>query len=435
MRIHKHMNNDELIFIHKGEGALTLDEQSIEVKTGDVAYVPRGTWHGLDNTGQENLLMVFQYSQPANVFAKQRCFITKGLIQPKVRTTRKKSLNLILIVISFLSNQSLMKQLIKKYINRLTDNVAHKIISESTGNASFADNVAFRIASETILKNTTSANTPDEIFYGISDDFWFWLNTEGVRKNSMLRNILPEVPSEYVQEMFTGAHGDKSLWEGFCYYKIFKEQYQKYKGDISLVYNILDFGCGWGRIIRFFMKDIKVSKIWGCDPVEEMIKICKEQNKSCNFETINTYPPTSFQDNSFYLIYSYSVFSHLSEDLHLRLVSEIKRILRPGGIYMTTTRNREFIEACSRMRERKDLATLNPGPRSSSTAFPDTERSLSVFDQGLYCHHSFNDKNWPYWGETAIPKKYVLDHWTGTFTFLDFLDESWQNVIIVQKPL
>jgi mannose-6-phosphate isomerase-like protein (cupin superfamily) len=62
MRIHKHLNNDELIFIHKGEGTLTLDEESIDVKTGDVVFVPRGTWHGLDNTGKENLLMVFQYS-------------------------------------------------------------------------------------------------------------------------------------------------------------------------------------------------------------------------------------------------------------------------------------------------------------------------------------------------------------------------------------
>ena len=62
MRVHKHLNNDELIFIHKGKGTLTLDETSVEVKTGDVVFVPRGTWHGLDNTGKENLLMVFQYS-------------------------------------------------------------------------------------------------------------------------------------------------------------------------------------------------------------------------------------------------------------------------------------------------------------------------------------------------------------------------------------
>jgi len=76
MRIHKHLNNDELIFIHKGEGMLTLDEQSIQVKTGDVVFVPRGTWHGLDNTGKENLLMVFQYS-PAGF---EEYFIENGTL-------------------------------------------------------------------------------------------------------------------------------------------------------------------------------------------------------------------------------------------------------------------------------------------------------------------------------------------------------------------
>src|SRR5215218_3527144 len=49
MRIHKHLNNDELIFIHQGEGTLTLGEEVVEVKTGDVVFVPGDTWHGLDN--------------------------------------------------------------------------------------------------------------------------------------------------------------------------------------------------------------------------------------------------------------------------------------------------------------------------------------------------------------------------------------------------
>src|SRR6188768_940392 len=76
MRVHKHLNNDELIFIHKGEGALTLDDKSIPVKTGDVAFVPRGTWHGLDNTGKENLTMIFQYS-PAGF---EEYFIENGTL-------------------------------------------------------------------------------------------------------------------------------------------------------------------------------------------------------------------------------------------------------------------------------------------------------------------------------------------------------------------
>jgi len=76
MRIHKHLNNDELVFIHKGEGRMTLDDQSIEVKTGDVVFVPRGTWHGLDNTGKENLIMIFQYT-PAGF---EEYFIENGTL-------------------------------------------------------------------------------------------------------------------------------------------------------------------------------------------------------------------------------------------------------------------------------------------------------------------------------------------------------------------
>jgi quercetin dioxygenase-like cupin family protein len=74
MRVHKHLYNDELIFIHRGEGTLTLDEELIEVKTGDVVFVPRGIWHGLDNTGKENLQMAFQYS-PAGF---EQYFIENG---------------------------------------------------------------------------------------------------------------------------------------------------------------------------------------------------------------------------------------------------------------------------------------------------------------------------------------------------------------------
>lgn len=76
MRVHKHLNNDELIFIHGGEGTLTIDEETIEVKTGDVVFVPRGTWHGLDNTGKEVLQMVFQYS-PAGF---EEYFIENGTL-------------------------------------------------------------------------------------------------------------------------------------------------------------------------------------------------------------------------------------------------------------------------------------------------------------------------------------------------------------------
>ena len=60
--IHKHSNEDELIFVHKGTGIFTLDEKEYNVGPGAVAFVPRGVWHGLKNTGTEHIEMRFAYT-------------------------------------------------------------------------------------------------------------------------------------------------------------------------------------------------------------------------------------------------------------------------------------------------------------------------------------------------------------------------------------
>lgn len=74
MRVHKHLKNDELILIQKGRGKLTLDEETFDVEAGDIAFIPRGVWHGLDNTGIDDLSMIFQYT-PAGF---EQYFIENG---------------------------------------------------------------------------------------------------------------------------------------------------------------------------------------------------------------------------------------------------------------------------------------------------------------------------------------------------------------------
>ena len=60
--VHKHLNEDELIFLHKGTGLFTLGEKQYPVTEGAVAVVPKGAWHGLQNTGTENIEMRFAYT-------------------------------------------------------------------------------------------------------------------------------------------------------------------------------------------------------------------------------------------------------------------------------------------------------------------------------------------------------------------------------------
>ena len=60
--IHKHLNEDEIIFIHKGKGVLTLGEREYSFTEDLVAMVPKGAWHGITNTGTDHIEMRFAYS-------------------------------------------------------------------------------------------------------------------------------------------------------------------------------------------------------------------------------------------------------------------------------------------------------------------------------------------------------------------------------------
>lgn len=60
--IHKHLYNDEIFFFHKGSGNFILDDKEFSVTEGSTAFVSRGVWHGLKNTGNEPMILTFSFS-------------------------------------------------------------------------------------------------------------------------------------------------------------------------------------------------------------------------------------------------------------------------------------------------------------------------------------------------------------------------------------
>jgi SAM-dependent methyltransferase len=319
-----------------------------------------------------------------------------------------------------------LSKLIERTRKRLSDPLKRQI-----------KNIAYRARLMLLTSGSNLPQEPHDLFRGIGDGFWFWLNTEGCRISPTLRNILPTMPEEDVQLRFTGDKGDAVMSDGFATYRLFRNLYEHHVGPIAHCENILDFGCGWGRIIRFFLKDIEPSRLLGVDPVEEMVALCKQQNRWCVFERIPNVPPSHLKENTFEWIYSFSVFSHLSEEMHNKVLAELSRLLKPGGLLVVTTRGREFIEACAAMRKHVDLSSLHPGPRSSAGAFPETQEALLRYDRGDYCFTPLvHEGEWAYWGEAAISKNYVLKNWGYGLTFVDYIHDRnlcSQDVVVMKK--
>jgi ubiquinone/menaquinone biosynthesis C-methylase UbiE len=200
----------------------------------------------------------------------------------------------------------------------------------------------------------------------------------------------------------------------------------------------LDFGCGWGRITRFFVKDIEKGQLYGVDPLAEIIELCKSTVKLAKFDVIEPLPPIpQFSPNMFDIVYAYSVFSHLNEQYTYLWFHEFNRLLKKGGLLIVTTRSRSFIEHTALLR-RPDA---NPAsPRSSVQSFVNTQQVLKDYDAGKYCHQPTGGGDIlskEFFGETCIPKKYFEQNFSDIFIIDDFIEnltfEPNQACIILRK--
>ena len=66
--LHRHLHQDKVLFVHKGQGRATLDGKAITVRPGIMVVVPRQAWYSLRNTGT-GMLQVAWTSAPPGIEA------------------------------------------------------------------------------------------------------------------------------------------------------------------------------------------------------------------------------------------------------------------------------------------------------------------------------------------------------------------------------
>ncbi|MGA7272853.1 MAG: cupin domain-containing protein [Acidimicrobiia bacterium] len=59
---HLHRNADEFFVVLAGSGRIYVDSGTEPARTGDVIWTPRGRVHGFDNTGDEDVVLVWGWS-------------------------------------------------------------------------------------------------------------------------------------------------------------------------------------------------------------------------------------------------------------------------------------------------------------------------------------------------------------------------------------
>ena len=112
--------------------------------------------------------------------------------------------------------------------------------------------------------------------------------------------------------------------------------------------NVLDWGCGHGRVIRHFADQQRVAEAWGVDIDPENIAWLQENVASVRAATVPLLPPSDLPDDHFDLVYGISVMTHLTWDVQEAWLRELKRITRPGGLVLLTFAGRTSAAFASR---------------------------------------------------------------------------------------
>ena len=173
---------------------------------------------------------------------------------------------------------------------------------------------------------------------------------------------------------------------------------------------VLDFGCGWGRLTRMLARDVAPGNLYGCDPAQGILDVCRADRVPAELARSDFLPQRVPFDGPFDLAFAFSVFTHLSERAAER---EPRRAARGAR------------------------ARRHPGAHRAAAVLPGGRRSGFTFvpHAAEPSHPQWGGGEMTY-GETVIPLAYVRECWSDRFALLEadiLLGDLFQAVLILRR--
>jgi SAM-dependent methyltransferase len=106
---------------------------------------------------------------------------------------------------------------------------------------------------------------------------------------------------------------------------------------------VLEFGCGCGRVLRHW-QDVEGPRVYACDYNERLVDWCRANLPFAQVSINGSRPPLLYEDGFFDFVYAISVFTHLAEPLQRAWMTELRRVVRPGGHLLVTTHGASYRE-------------------------------------------------------------------------------------------
>jgi SAM-dependent methyltransferase len=204
------------------------------------------------------------------------------------------------------------------------------------------------------------------------NDFGSVLWTMPDERFPRVSGLLPKMASEDTQRLWTGYMGDTLLSQSVSFMRATAANYADLTGSSLFGKRILDFGCGYGRLLRlaaFYSQDV-----FGVDPWDQSIRMCQEAGFADKIALSDWLPDTLPAPNDFDFVYAFSVFTHLSERAAKTCLQAIRKHTKAGGVLCLTVRPEEYWRMVYPTWPEEDLARKEREHRERGFTFAPQQR-------------------------------------------------------------
>lgn len=270
---------------------------------------------------------------------------------------------------------------------------------------------------------------------GLTDEAWLAALKASVVQPVQHELSYPGFPEESVQRAFVGSAYEHALQEADQFYRFTRSARSRFSGRCR-ARRYLDFGCGWGRFGRFFLRDFHRGDMAGVDVDPEMIDFCIRAGVPGHHLTISNDRKLPFADEAFEIVTAYSVFTHLPERLFLYWLSELLRVTARNGIVVFTVEPPRFLDFIAGI----DAAAPESGWHAAlALNQPDLEQRRTELErQGLVYLPTGGGPYRPpeTYGDTVVTRAFLERACGRRGRLRDYVDDPaafWQAVAVVQR--
>jgi SAM-dependent methyltransferase len=157
-----------------------------------------------------------------------------------------------------------------------------------------------------------------------------------------MKAFFPTMPPDDIQDKWNSRHGKVLLEASLAFIKTLVTGYSELREKDLKSSTVLDYGCGWGRLIRLLYKYVSYENLYGVDPWDTSIDLCKQYGIKANLAVCDYVPQELPFEQKFDLIFAHSVFTHLSEKTAKTVLETLRKYVDDKGVLVITIRPKRF---------------------------------------------------------------------------------------------